>query len=168
MGRLLRPSYTRREKWYWITITDCLFLITTASDVDLTSMTLSTFIGGGTQTADGVAPLSVQITPVAGGVFSYTNYDSLEMPLISLPNGDLLFQSESNEGTANPMRFRSVYRCPGKKSLASLLQVRAISLFQRKTSKPAPQSSTGYPPRVSSISLAWLSTPPPLPLRRFK
>ena len=30
-------------------------------------MNLSPFIGGGTQTADGVAPLSVQFTPVYGG-----------------------------------------------------------------------------------------------------
>ena len=83
--------------------------------LDLNAMTLSTFIGGGTQTADGVAPLTVQFSPIVGGA-SYrvgysvplqSGYTSQGMPLIPLPNGDLIFQSESSDnGTVQPMRYR--------------------------------------------------------------
>ena len=61
-------------------------------------MTISTFIGGGASTADGVAPTSVQFTvPGSGAVFGNTKYWNSN--LFTLPNGDVYFQSDNYGST---------------------------------------------------------------------
>lgn len=67
--------------------------------IDLATMTIRTVVGGGAQTTDGCGPLDVLITP-PGGISIWT----VQMPLIPLPNGDLLFQSDTY--FAQKARFR--------------------------------------------------------------
>jgi hypothetical protein len=53
-------------------------------------MTISTIIGGGALTADGTAPLSLQISALT----SYANANIAYSPFFALPNGDIYFQSD--------------------------------------------------------------------------
>ena len=124
MGRSVRPSSSTGVRSLWIIITGFLCLTTTASGASIsTTMTVSPFIGGGTQTGDGVAPLTVQFDPIletygqkVGYSLNYpSGYSSNGMPLIPLPNGDLIFQSESSDnGSVMPMRYRRYIASQGK------------------------------------------------------
>ena len=114
--------------------------------LDLSTMTISTFIGTGNQYADGVPPLSVQISPRLANDFNYSDYDGFEMPLIPLPNGDLIFQSESNKFLSvsnfppgSLMRFRRYIAAQGQ-VFASPLRGPAIIPIPRKIFKRAPLS----------------------------
>lgn len=66
-------------------------------DTNVSPMTITTIIGGGASTADGISPLNVSF--VHPGSYSSTNVKW--MPFFSLPNGDIYFQSD-NFGAAAP------------------------------------------------------------------
>lgn len=59
--------------------------------VDLNTNIISTFIGGGAQTADGIAPTQLQMS---GGMGATTSF-------FALPNGNVYFQSSLYAGTTN-------------------------------------------------------------------
>jgi len=67
--------------------------------IDLVNSTIQTILGGGNSTADGVAPLSVEIEPATERLSK-----NIQMPFIPLPNGDLIFQSD--QFARNGGRFR--------------------------------------------------------------
>jgi hypothetical protein len=60
-------------------------------DTSVSPNTISTIIGGGASTADGVSPLSVLISAPASDL---TLSQGKSMPLLALPNGDIYFQSD--------------------------------------------------------------------------
>ncbi|MEI7742344.1 MAG: hypothetical protein WCK58_01200, partial [Chloroflexota bacterium] len=66
-------------------------------DVTVPDGIITTKLGGGSSSADGVAPSEVSFSPLS----TYGRYfDSASMPLIPLPNGDLYFESDRYYGLA--------------------------------------------------------------------
>ena len=61
-------------------------------DTSVTPMTITTIIGTGSSTADGVGPLSVKITAPSAALSSV---GSKAIPFFALPNGDIYFQSDA-------------------------------------------------------------------------
>lgn len=59
-------------------------------DLNVTPPTISTIIGGGASTSDGVAPLNVQITSIG-----WNQFNSRLIMFTALPNGNIYFQSEN-------------------------------------------------------------------------
>lgn len=67
---------------------------------DPVAQTLTTIIGGGALTSDGISPLNVLMTPPAPAGYG-ASYHAAYAPLIILPNGDIYFRSENlNVGVA--------------------------------------------------------------------
>lgn len=61
-------------------------------DLNLATPTITTIVGGGASTGDGVTGTNVQITS-PGVITGY--YQGIAMPFAALPNGDIYFQSEN-------------------------------------------------------------------------
>ncbi len=71
--------------------------------LDLTTLSITTLIGGGTSTADGVSPLNVKFT--AQNSF---NENEKNLVLVPLPNGDVIFTSDTYQSINSRIRYYSV------------------------------------------------------------
>lgn len=71
-------------------------------NTNATPMTISTIIGGGASSADGVSPLNVSFTTPG----SYAANNTRAMAFFPLPNGDIYFQSENFLTAAPNFRVR--------------------------------------------------------------
>lgn len=77
--------------------------------IDFSTNTISTLIGGGSQTSDNVVSATqVNINPAAGltNQWEGEQYRSRYSPLVVLPNGDIYFQSENWQWDYLGQRFR--------------------------------------------------------------